>query len=334
MKTHRLLRFYSQLRIGVLGLFLYFSFVQGTLLFSNLLSNIGWVQLTQGILRTEEAYKIQPDQFLTAVRTNPANKRAYIGAGMAYAANLEESEALHFWYQGNAEPTTLYEMGKQLRDRGFFDMAFVYFRNADALESTEENEGSFLAGRLCQFILAEPESVSVENQKYCRHLFASHKNNLLLNGQFDYALNMGWNGVFFFTDPSTSRAELDLGIGLPPPSLKLTGVTEGRHSGMYQRIALSPGTTVHFSGYFRIESTGDLATPLLYVEWKNGGKVHGSYFYKAESSMDWTYLERTITLPLTSEAWMNFYPALLTGQGVVWTDNVAVKVLNQNKGKN
>ncbi len=296
-------------------------------LFSQLWSNIAWRSLSISVVRS-----ISPSSalfhFEQAIFTDPDNLNPYRGAGMAAAEALDEPSALRYWMQGDVKRDMLNQMGRQYRDRGQLDIAFIYFRGAARLDASPGAEGEFLAGKLCQSLRAEPQVVSLDNQRYCDNFFAAQNDNLLLDGQFDHLLEFGWSGTFFFKDPDRARVEIDPTTGAPAPSLKLSGFTEGRHAGVYQRIAIRPGATVHFSGYFRVESAGDLATPLLYVEWQDQGKVHGASFYKAEANLDWTYLEGTITLPITSEPWMNFYPALLIGRGVVWSDDVSVKILD------
>lgn len=267
-------------------------------------------------------------QLSRAVELDATNQSAYRGLGMVSAERLDEAGAQNFWRLANMDVRRLNRMGQQIRDQGHFDIAFIYFRSAAALDTSAE-EGRFLAGKLCQAILANPRVLSIENQQYCVSLFEAQNGNLLLNGHFDYPLNLGWNGALFFTDPEFARAEVDSTMGVPPPSLQLRGFTEGRHAGVYQRIAIPPGATIHFSGYFRVALANGLETPLLYVEWRDGGKVHGTSFYKATENMDWTYLEGAMTLPSTSEPWVNFYPALLIGRGIVWSDNLSVEIIDQ-----
>lgn len=297
-------------------------------IYGRIWSNLGWRAFMASVGRHDllpEAYS----HFSRAAEIDLSNQSAFRGLGMVSAARLDESGAQSFWRVANTDPSRLNQMGRQIRAREQLDVAFIYFRSAAALEQSADAEGDFLAGKLCQSIQAEPQVVSVDNQQYCEDRFEAQDGNLLLDGQFNYPLDLGWSGAFFFTNPELARAEIDLQDGVSAPSLRLSGFTEGRHAGIFQRIAIPPGATIHFSGYFRVASANGLETPLLYVEWRDGGKVQGTSFYKATENMDWTYLEGTMTLPSTSEPWMNFYPALLIGRGVVWSDDMAVKILDQ-----
>ncbi len=114
---------------------------------------------------------------------------------------------------------------------------------------------------------------------------------------------------------------------MPAPSLVLTGLTQGRHAGIYQRIALQPKTKVRFSGYFRATDQGDFGAWLLYVGWRQNGKSQGTHFYTADSDMEWTHLEWEFTLPEDSESFAQFYPVLLIGKGPVWADRITVEIL-------
>ena len=300
----------------------------GTSLLSNFWSNTGWLQLTEGVLNRENT-TVPTDHFLRAIQSNQTNARTYLGIGMAYAENFSEPEALNYWRQGQIAPATLHQLGSQMRKQGLLDLAFIYFRNAAQLDPATPDQGDYLAGRLCQQSLTDPARLSAFNQQYCHDYFAQNGGNLLLDGQFDQEVHWGWTGDFLFTDFTRANFQRDLESGVPSPSLRLTGLTSGRHAGLYQRISILPGTKVRFSGYFRSENAHDLSADLLYIERQQEGKPQGNSPYKVESSTEWQHLERIFVLPMDSEPWAQFYPVLLRGEGTVWADNLSVEIVSE-----
>jgi hypothetical protein len=303
--------------------------VNSPYLVSRGLSNIGWRQLAHVMFQTEMS-DIPTNYFIDAGLVNSTNYRAFVGAGIAYAEVLDESNARQYWQQALIEPDLLNQLGRQASSRGLQDVALIYFRGAEDLVQTPPGEGHFWAGRICQSSLNNPTSLSLVNQQYCQDYFTNSSDNLLLDGQFEQDVDRGWNGSFFFTDTSASIA-LDPTAGVPAPSLMLTGLTPGRHAGVYQRVSLQPGSKVHFGGYFRTEDLGNQGTQLLYVEWSQSDNIYGVHFHTINATMDWTYLEAIFTLPESSEPWVQFYPVLLNGQGTVWSDHVTVELLPESE---
>lgn len=291
-------------------------------------SNIGWLQNNGGVERrlTPPHSSIEP--FRRAIQANPDNKRAYLGAGVTFAALLQEGSALAAWRAGNISPDLLAQMGIQASDRSLYDVALIYFRSADQLSPHSSGENIFLVGNLCQTLLANLTILTSSNQQYCQNYFAQNDGNLLLNGQFEYDTNWGWRGQFFFNDRAQASLEHDYLSGVPTPSLVLSGLTSGPHNGLYQRISMPPGTRMRFSGFFRTEDAVELNARLLYVEWRQNGVTQGVDFARIESNLEWHYFETYFTLPIGSDPWLQFYPVLLEGQGRIWVDDVRVEVLS------
>jgi hypothetical protein len=292
-------------------------------------SNLGWLQQEErGLTTLSMLTESNTYYFDKAIQVDRNNQRAYFGAGVAFAALLDENQALNVWRQGNIAPDDLLQAGSHRRDRGLPDVAFIYFRNAEQLEASTPGKGHFLAGKLCQHLLVNLASVSATNQQYCHNYFTQNNDNLLLNGQFEHDVSWGWTGDFFFRDPSQANINLDHTRGMPAPSLVFDSWTSGNHAGLYQRIAIQPGATIQFSGYFRTRNANDLATRLLYIEWRQENEIKGTHFHVASSDMEWRYLERVFTLPVDSEPWVQFYPIVLIGRGTVWVDDVCVEILS------
>jgi hypothetical protein len=319
---------HTLLLIAFAGLLVVLGALRGSWMISRVWNNAGWLQMARVALQGGST-SVATDDFARALVADGTNRRAALGGGMAYAIALDEPNALRLWQQGQVAPDTLYELGRRARDRHQLELALIYFHGADSLlQPTESGQGYFLEGRLCQSYRVDP-TLPPAVESHCQDYFAENDGNLLLDGQFEQAIGWGWTGDFFFTNPEKATLALEETEGRPAPSLRLDGLTSGRHGGIYQRIALQPGAKVHFSGYFRAKNAADLAAWLLYVEWNQQGKPQGISFVTADTDMEWTLLEWTVTLPEGSEPWMNFYPALLIGKGTVWSDDLRVEILSE-----
>jgi tetratricopeptide (TPR) repeat protein len=291
---------------------------------SQLWSNAAWL-LSR---RDNENQQLAASYFKKAIQLNPANQRAYHGAGMLFAKTGDEEGALEMWESGNIDPVLLTSLGQHIQWQGDLDAAFIYFRSAALLAPSEATDGELLAGKLCQRMLADLTTLSLRNQTYCQDYIVGNDGNLLLNGELEQDIYWGWSGRSAF-EGSQASVDRDYTVAISPPSLLLTGLTMGPPRGLYQRISLQPGTKIRFSGYFRAENVEEKAARLLYVEWRQNGKTHGTHLYTVDFNLDWQYFEMTFLLPDQSEPWVQFYPVILTGQASIWSDQMRVEILGE-----
>ena len=297
-------------------------------------SNWGWVMLARHIYATNNSASALTGadaigRFNRAVALDKTNQSAYLGAGIQSARLLDEQNAQSYWQQGQIYPPALINRGQLSDILGQKDLALLYYRSAAQISDADADEAQLLAGRVCQTERTGIVTISDANTEYCTQYFEDNGANLILDGQFDYPMDWGWTGSFSFVNTTAREVSNDAEQGVAPPSLRTTGKTDARHGGLYQRIALDPGTTVRFGGWFQIATEDEMEAWLLYIGWRQDGVSQGRYFAAADTDMDWSYLEWEFTLPMNSEPFAQFYPVLLIGQGAVWSDGISVETLSR-----
>lgn len=314
-------------------LLLFFVFiVQSKTYASYFLSNLGWQKFASELVQSSNDIEPSIHYFLNAISVSHQNQRAYWGVGVGYERSQDESSAFDSWRAGQISPDLLNQYGVLINGNGRPNNALIYFRSAHKFEQSQPTQGYLNAGRVCQQHLPDFGGLSIENRRYCRDYFAANADILILDGQFDGEIDWSWTGSFSFSDPERATVKLDQVSGMPAPSLVFTGLTAGKHAGLYQRIPLHPGAKVRFGGDFRVESNesnGSLGAFLLYIGWRQNDSSQGNYLTVADFDTDWTHLEREFVLPGNSEPWIQVYPVLLIGQGQVWADNISIEILDE-----
>ena len=299
-------------------------------IYGHFLSNFGWIQIFNmytGNIECDQFFERYGIIFDESMHYAPSNSQAYLGKGLIYAFCAKDSQAFSAWQQGDIDPEELTLLGNSAQySLGNIDLAMLLYRGGAMLFPVTPNMAQYASIRLCQTTFAQLDNLNKNNKLYCQELFNSNTQNLIFNGQFDQQF-ASWTGVFFF-EGDMAALEIDNQTGMPPPSLKLSGYSDERHGGLYQRIQLPPGSTVRFSGYFRVEDAVAFRSRALYIEWKQHGRIHGNHAVLLKSDNDWIWIEREFKLPLDSEPYVQFYPVLFEGIGVVWVDNIRVELIS------
>jgi len=299
-------------------------------IYSHFLSNFGWIQIFNmytGSIECDQLLRQYGVIFDESMHYAPSNSQAYLGKGLIYAFCAKDSQAFSTWQQGDIDPEELTRLGNLAQySLGNIDLAMLLYRGGAILFPVTPNMAQYASVQLCQTTFAQLNDLSKNNKLYCQKLFNNNAQNLIFNGQFDQQF-ASWTGVFFFADTMASL-EIDNQTGMPPPSQKLSGYSDGKHGGLYQRIQLLPGSTVRFSGYFRVKDAVAFRSRALYIEWKQYGKTQGNHAVFLNSDSDWVWIEREFKLPLDSEPYVQFYPVLLEGIGTVWVDNICVELIS------
>lgn len=313
----------------LLGLGLLLSVARAPAAVSALLGNAGWVMLN-GYQREEQSpLAEQPDPVLAfsrALDLRAGNSSARFGEGMTYALQGRVDEAIASWSLSETESETFIDYGIMARDAGKLDMALTHLRAADALDREGGPEAGHLAGTICQRAYAEPQTMSLPNSRYCSDYWNSAGGNLIINGDLEPPVLSGWFGEHYFAGRSAKQPEV-----LPDPdtgdfAVRLEGVEDRNHFGLYQRLTLSPGETVRFSGRFKLSGEEGLTARLLYVGWQDSeGVAQGNHGHVGKERMEWTAFERTFTVPAESQVVIDFYPVLFRGVGAVWFDDVRLE---------
>ena len=107
------------------------------------------------------------------------------------------------------------------------------------------------------------------------------------------------------------------------------GQDESDHYGLYQRLTLNPGTTVRFSGRFKLSGEENLTARLLYIGWqKEDGTPQGNDGEQRSVQMKWTEFERTFRVPENIRPNINFYPVNFSGEGTIWFDDIQLELVH------
>lgn len=334
-KIHSLIKHESARQLSVLillfvGAFLAFYYAVSS--FSKLQSNVAWVNINR-YMRDESAFTDNLDRsldlFSQAVNTNNENLSARFGLGLALALQGEVTSAIYAWSKSETDPAILIEYGLSARSEGDLDTALIFFRAADAMDSTTTEEGHTLAGTICQRSFAAQHLLSKSNFQYCSDYLANNENNLIVNGSLSSQTLYGWEGEHFFTGKNPARLEIEEPEEAGDSAVRLTGQNESNHFGLYQPLALAPGTTVRFSGRFKLAGEENLTARLLYIGWQTeDGTPQGIHGEQRSKQMAWTEFDKAFRVPENIRSTINFYPVVFSGEGTVWFDDIQLELVS------
>ena len=300
-----------------------------THLSSTFLNNAGWLQLARAYSSwaTRETWaRGALSLFQKAYFVDRSNYSSLLGAGMGYVIVDNEAAALSSWERAEISPQVLIGLGDQAKAEKRWNEALLYYRGATRLVLYElKKKGEFLAAGICQLTFAKPHMLNQRNQDYCQHYFSQNADNLMINGQFDGGNMWGWSKRYF-SSPVSAVYEVDRRRGNPAPAASITGLTADYHGGLFQEITLPPGITVRYIARVKIQKAGEINVRLLYFGGRREGMPMGSAVQTISRDIDWTYLERTFEVPDADENLLRFFPALLTGRGTVWIDDVQLEL--------
>lgn len=299
-------------------------------------SNLGWLQLARAYSSPEkdEPWSAKAQElFRRAVATQHANYEALLGAGISCILTGNELAASSSWRNAEIPPQVLLDLGHQAQADKTWNLALLYYKAAGRLDQEESHEGKFLAGNICQYAIAQPLVLSQRNRAYCRDRFTQAGGNLIVNSQFNGGNTWGW-GKRYFSSPASANYGIDNSSGNPNPAAVVIGLTEDYHGGLFQSISLPPGITVQYSAKIRTESHEGTNVRLLYFGGQIDGKSFGNALQTITKDIGWTRFERTFQVPDVDGKLLTFFPALLTGTGTVWIDDVRVETIYPNTDSN
>lgn len=300
------------------------------------LSNLGWLQLARAhsCLEARETWSTKAlEQFHRVVATQRSNYVTLLGLGIAYAMAGDEFAALSSWRNAGVAPQVLIDFGHQAQADQRWDDALLYYKSATNLELGQPNESQFLAANICQLAFAQPDVLNQRNQAYCRDHLSQYGDNLIVNGQFNGGDMWGW-GKRYFSSPASVVYRLDERTGQPAPAALIIGLTKDYHGGLFQRITLPSGATVRYSAWVKILTDKGTTVRLLYFGSQVDGKPVGSMLQNVSNDIEWTYFERVFQVPKADGMLFTFFPALLTGKGQVWIDDVRLELLPTGTDRN
>ncbi len=154
------------------------------------------------------------------------------------------------------------------------------------------------------------------------------EDNLIVNPGFAFGSQTGWQGLHFFLGGSGARLATEQVAGSESYVARLEGRDDRNHFGLFQRLALSPGDRVRFSGRFKTDGDDTLRARLLYVGWQDGdGAAQGNHAALVGGQSEWTVFDREFTVPQDSQGSFDFYPALFSGLGNVWFDDIRLQII-------
>ena len=313
--------------VAVLAIVLRLNFLSGAFL-----SNAAWLQLARANTfgATRETWITRAlNLFQRAVTIDASSHITFLGAGMAHVVADDEVAALSSWQKAEVPPQVLVGFGDQAKVGQKWNDALFYYKGAASLEPGQPNEGRFLAASVCQLTFAQLDVLSQPNQAYCQDYFSQNGDNLIINGQFEEGDTLGWS-AYYPSSPTLAIYEADETTGKDAPAAFIEGLTEGYHGGLYQTVTLPSGTIVRYSAWIKIQSEGETSARLLYFGGQMDGKPMGNVFRTVPNDIEWTYLERTFQVPEIDGSILRLFPALLTGKGIVWIDDVRLEVLPEN----
>ncbi len=307
--------------------------VQGRVVTSAALSNAGWVMLNERLTQpADDGGELSGQQtlFAQASALHDANQSAAFGRGLTYALQGQTDEAIGIWTTAaGSGVAALSDYGVMARDSGKLDVALTQFRAAAALAAPADlAEQGFLAGTVCQRAFSRQRDLSAANQAYCAGYWQMNGDNLVVNPSFANGSTTGWQGQHFFLGGSGARLTIGQAAGTNSAVARLEGRDERNHFGLFQRLTLSPGDRVRFSGRFKTDGDDTLKARLLYVGWKdNDGASQGNQAALSGGQSDWILFEREFTVPQDSQGSFDFYPALFSGVGNVWFDDIRLQLI-------
>lgn len=298
---------------------------------STIRSNIAWVNLNNALQdnsATSDCFERATNLYREALLLDYENRSAWLGQGLAHAMRGEIDLAHVSLSEGKIDADILAQYGMMARRAGHLDPALIFFRGADVLRNENDSEEIYLAGSVCQQAFASPTLLNEENSQFCTEMLAQNKNNLLLNGDASPRTLHGWQGQHFFIDQNRALSSIEDTSGSQSPVFKLVGHTEGNHFGLFQGVALPSGSSVRFSGRFKVDAHEDLQARLLYIGWRGeDGKPGGNHGAWQDSDLEWTTFERVFTVPENAASSIDFYPAVFSGQGTIWFDDVRLELI-------
>ena len=308
--------------------------LQSPKLLSALHSNVAWLTLNSLMSNeTKNASNMNDvlNSFSQAIKIDAGNKSAGFGLGIAFALQEEFAQAFNSWSRSVNDPITLIEYGLHAQRKGNVEVALTQFRAADALDkATELTEGEILAGTICQQVLGSHYQLSENNQQFCSDFVKNNNNNLFVNNSFSTGSSAGWAGTHFFTGKNAARLSIESHSSSGDSVISLQGLDESNHFGIFQRLNLSPGDQVHFSGRFKLSGEENLKARILYISWqKEDGVVQGNHGEVHIRDLPWAKFERTFTVPENSKPSIDFYPVLFSGGGTVWFDDIQLEMIHE-----
>ncbi|MCB0070876.1 MAG: hypothetical protein KDE20_05430 [Caldilineaceae bacterium] len=292
-------------------------------LYAGLLTNATWLSIRAHIRAQQGspwALQLAPALLQIAPTDRQRTQQANFVAGVLAELNGGAEEALSAWQKAPAYSQRLIDLGRAYQAAARMDDALLFFRGATG--DTIEHPAGFRLIGVCQRLHAAMSQDDRANRGFCDTIFEQNGGNLLANPDFAGGTVDGWLD-------HTRAASVDSAMGVPPPSVTISGLPEENGQGIYQWVTFRPETRVHFSALVYIDGKVPEDLRLLYVGRQTlDGKAAGNG-QTLEASVrpgEWLYVERSLTLPEAQDSLFRFVPVLLNGEGTVRLDDVRLEV--------
>lgn len=258
--------------------------------------------------------------FERALESDPTYPQARIGAALLNIQNGHEDEALAHWNGAEIDPSVLVAYGDKAYGSGSFNEALLLYKDSASLGA---REGPILAGTVCQRALYETGLLSGEKQDICKDYFANNGNNMIVNAGFGSGDLTGW------TERYWSGFSGSYGVG-DSTIARIQGERDGQVGAVSQDLTLPAGTEVRFSARIKADLDPGANVRLLHAVWtKPDGEPGGNQLATIDEDLEWDHVERIVQLPPAGDGTYTFSPAILTGKGDVWIDDVQLEIISE-----
>lgn len=260
---------------------------------------------------------------------DPSYMQAHIRAALLHLRNGNEEEAFIHWKDGRVDPVVLVAYGNKEKDGGDFSTALALFRDAAKLGA---EEGYLRAGQICQQEFNRPERLNADERRFCKAFFEHNGNSLILNGDFNSGGLFGWGQRYWSGFSGTYSIERD-GNRQSFAAL-IQGNSDNEVGAISQTLTVKAGTMVRFSARVKADLERGAQLRLLHAVWtRPDGKSGGNQLATLDEDLEWRFVERIMSLqPAENDAY-TFSPAILTGKGKVWIDDVHLETLSTDQMK-
>lgn len=291
--------------------------------FYNNAGRLIWLKASEEKALTVEAAM---PYFQRALESNPRYPQARISAALVNILMGNEEEAFAHWEAGGIDPSILVAYGNKEEKSGNYNDALLLYKDSAELGS---REGYILAGNICQHVFYEPEQLSDDKLDLCKNYFSDNENNLIVNANFDSGDLIGWSKRYW--SGFSGRYLVDREDENETFTAIIQGENDKEIGAVSQELTLPADTAVRFSARVKVDLQEGAEVRLLHIVWtRPDGESAGNQFATIDEDMEWEYVERTIQLPQAKRGSYAFSPAILSGRGNVWIDDVRLEIVSEN----
>lgn len=292
-------------------------------------ANLGWVYLVRGLydppVSAAPALEKAVERFDRAGASSAAPRLAE-AKGLALAQLGRPEAAASLWMGLPAPRPLLSSIAAWRTGRAEWNQALQTWVNADPNWLAPTSPIQPHVGYVCQQTLTTAGRLTPANQEICRRYWQANDANLLVNGAFDAGTLRPWQRH----STAGSDYAVDAGAAGSAPAARITTSADGYHGGIFQQLLLPAGATLHFSARVRVAADTEIAFWPLYTRRIEQGeeKIGAQEHVVVHGQMDWTYYERTFSVPGSQPIRFTIYPLFFRGAGAIWIDDVTLRVID------